>query len=224
MKKGILLTATVLGSLFVSTYAVAGASGNIGVTSNYIWRGVSQTGDGAAVSGGLDYEADNGLYVGTWASNVDIGGTKGTEVDLYAGYAKELKNGFGYDVAVTGYTYPGKNLSGDFTELSLKGSYKGVEAGVAYTLDSDDNTTPMFSKGDVYSHLGVSKELANGLTLGATVGHYNFDDAAGDDYSHAQLSVAKDDFTFAIDKANGCVAACDEDTRVSVAWSKSFDF
>ncbi len=223
MKKSILLTATILGSLFVSAQAVAGASGNIGVTSNYIWRGVSQTGDGPAVSGGLDYEAENGLYVGTWASNVDFGGTtdtaKGTELDVYAGYSKELANGFGVDGSVTHYAYPGDTLSGDFTEVALSGSYKAVEAGIAYTVDSE-NDTGAFIEGDMYSHIGVSKELANGVGLGATIGHYNFDDETVEDYNHLQLSVSKDDFTFAIDDTD----MDGSDPLYSVSWTKSFDF
>jgi hypothetical protein len=46
-------------------------SANIGAVSNYIWRGVSQTGDGAAVQGGLDVAHESGFYAGTWASNID---------------------------------------------------------------------------------------------------------------------------------------------------------
>ena len=46
-------------------------SANIGAVSNYIWRGVTQTGDGAAIQGGLDVSHESGFYVGTWASNID---------------------------------------------------------------------------------------------------------------------------------------------------------
>lgn len=222
MKKSILLTATILGSLFVSAQAVAGASGNIGVTSNYIWRGVEQNGGDAAVSGGLDYEADNGFYVGTWASPVASGSDY--ELDFYGGFAGEVPSGLGYDVGAISYMYPKGAVNEHFEEVYGKVSYGPVEGGVAYTVGSDDNTTAMFSKGDLYYHAGVSTELANGVGLGATVGHYNFDDPLGDDYSHAQLSVSKDDFTFAVDKADGCLTGCDEDTRVSVSWAKSFDF
>lgn len=47
-------------------------SANIGALSNYIWRGVTQTQDGAAVQGGLDFTHSSGFYIGTWASNVDF--------------------------------------------------------------------------------------------------------------------------------------------------------
>ena len=46
-------------------------SANIGAVSNYIWRGVTQTGDGAAIQGGLDVAHESGFYIGTWASNID---------------------------------------------------------------------------------------------------------------------------------------------------------
>jgi hypothetical protein len=46
-------------------------SANIGVVSNYIWRGASQTGDEAAIQGGLDVSHESGFYAGTWASNID---------------------------------------------------------------------------------------------------------------------------------------------------------
>ena len=63
MKNGVLLTATLLGSLLISAQAVAGASANIGATSNYIWRGMAQSQDKGAVLAGLDYSAENGVYV-----------------------------------------------------------------------------------------------------------------------------------------------------------------
>ena len=66
-----------LGSLMLVLTAPASAedpyniSANIGVVSNYMWRGVTQTQDGAAVQGGLDFTHESGFYMGTWASNVD---------------------------------------------------------------------------------------------------------------------------------------------------------
>ena len=48
-------------------------SANASMTSNYIWRGLTQTENEAAVQGGIDYAGDSGFYVGTWASNVNYG-------------------------------------------------------------------------------------------------------------------------------------------------------
>jgi uncharacterized protein (TIGR02001 family) len=229
MKKGILLTATVLGSLFVSAQAMAGASANIGVTSNYIWRGITQTQDDPAVQGGLDYAADNGLYVGTWASNSKFADKSGTELDLYGGYKKELKGGLAYDIGAIKYSYPDDN-SVEFSEAYAKASMKGVAAELDYTIDSND-TANAVQKGDIYYSLGYTGELPKGFTYGAKVGRYDFK-ADGADYNHAQLSLGKSlnkagDLTLAVDKASGALpeaANGDKDARVSLSWKKSFDF
>ncbi len=89
----------------LSAPVLAEVSMNIGATSNYIWRGVSQTDDAAAISGGLDWSGATGLYAGTWVSNVDFGpDTSPYELDLYGGYAGEVGD-FGYDVGLIYYTY-----------------------------------------------------------------------------------------------------------------------
>lgn len=79
--------------------ASAQVSGNVGVVSNYLFRGVTQTDDGAAVQGGFDFEHESGFYTGTWLSNVDFGGKEDVEVDLYAGYRGEFgSSGASWDV------------------------------------------------------------------------------------------------------------------------------
>jgi uncharacterized protein (TIGR02001 family) len=69
---GALLTASLLTSAPASAQSPWSFSANIGAVSNYIWRGVTQTGDQAAVQGGLDVGHESGFYAGTWASNVDF--------------------------------------------------------------------------------------------------------------------------------------------------------
>ncbi len=79
MKPKHISAALAVGAFTLSAGAVQAAmaegphsiSANIGAVSNYIWRGVSQTQDGPAVQGGLDYAHSSGFYLGTWASNVD---------------------------------------------------------------------------------------------------------------------------------------------------------
>jgi len=85
------------GSLSAGT-AVAGASANVGYTSDYYFRGIYQASSSA--SAGLDYEHDSGLYVGTWWG--DVG--SGLETDYYLGYAGEA-GGFSYDIAYIVYDY-----------------------------------------------------------------------------------------------------------------------
>lgn len=228
MKK-ILLSMTILGALFVATQAQAGASANIGATSNYMWRGITQTQDGSALQAGLDYAHDSGLYAGTWASNSEFAGdATGPEVDLYAGYKKDLKGEAAVDVGVINYSYPDDN-SAEFSEAYVKLGVMGATAEVDYTIDSKDATDAV-QKGDVYLGLGYGKEIS-GITYAGKVGRYNFK-ADGADYSHAQLSATKSfekvgDVTLAVDKANGGAADAvngDTDARISLSWKKSFDF
>jgi uncharacterized protein (TIGR02001 family) len=225
MNKGILLTVAVLGSLFVSTQAMAGASANIGATSNYLWRGLEQTEGGAALQGGADYAWENGAYVGTWLSNAKFGGKNGTEVDAYVGYKKELKGDLSYDVGVVKYQYP-NDISTDFTEAYAKVGYKGVGAEVDYTVDKGNTNT---DEGDLYYGLGYTGEFKNGIGYGAKVGHYNMKDPLATDYSNVQLSLSKSteklgDFTLAVDKISEPLNQGKDDAIASVSWKKSFDF
>jgi len=64
-----------------------GISANVAATSNYVWRGMTQSDDAPAIQGGFDLEY-KGFYVGTWGSSVQFGDTTtAMEADLYAGYA-----------------------------------------------------------------------------------------------------------------------------------------
>ncbi|HRJ51373.1 MAG TPA: TorF family putative porin [Candidatus Thiothrix moscowensis] len=217
MKKGILLTATVLGTL-ISVPAMAEVSGNLGVTSNYIWRGVEQANGSGALSGGIDYSADNGAYAGVWGSSLE---SNGEEVDLYAGYKKELANGVSYDVGAIKYVYPTQDGAWDFSEAYGKVAYKGVGAEIDYTLEDNDIGS---QKGDLYYALGYTGELNGGWGYGLKAGKYNFKDDTLD-YNHQQVSLTKSfekagDFTLAVDDTD----KAGSDPLVSVSWKKSFDF
>jgi uncharacterized protein (TIGR02001 family) len=109
-------------------------SGNAGVASDYLFRGLDQT-NSPALQGGLDYARNDGLYAGGWASNNRSAGSGG-ELDLYGGYSKpftlmgELAANF--DIGATGYLYSGERAasrgggSQDFAEI-----YGGLSSGPA---------------------------------------------------------------------------------------------
>jgi uncharacterized protein (TIGR02001 family) len=200
-----------------STAAMAEVSMNIGATNNYIWRGVTQSADVAAVSGGLDYSSDAGVYLGAWTSSL-AGGEY--ELDIYGGYAGEAA-GFGYDIGLMSYQYPVSETY--FNEVYFNGSFNIVNFGAAFTFGSDDDTTAMFSQDDVYYYVGLETEVSEGITLGATVGSYAFDDQTAEDYSHFKVSVSKGDFTMAVEKNDLTNSGAGEDNpRVTVSWSQSF--
>ncbi|MDX2370931.1 MAG: TorF family putative porin [Colwellia sp.] len=127
MKKSLLsitLSSLLATSAFISTQASAtdieGLSTNVGVVSQYIFRGVVQT-DTASASAGVDYET-GGFYIGAWTADVQ----DGLEVDVYGGYGGELDGGLGYSVGFTTYQY-----TGDFDT-----SYNEVNLGLSYGMFS----------------------------------------------------------------------------------------
>ena len=75
-------------SSFISLQAAEFES-NVAIANDYVWRGMTQTSEEPAISGGFDIAGDNGLYFGTWASNVEFGDGAALELDWYAGYAGE---------------------------------------------------------------------------------------------------------------------------------------
>ena len=140
---------------------------NVAISSDYIWRGWTQSNEDPSISGGFDISGENGLYFGTWAASV----TGGTELDYYFGYSNETEDGFGYDIGYIGYTYPQHDsalgLDLDFEEIYLGLSYSFV--GLIYSAgqdDAEDNLELSFSIGDT--------------GLAATFGQY---DNIGDYYS-----------------------------------------
>ncbi len=114
---------------------------NAAVTSDYVFRGFSQTAEDPAVQAGLDVTAGS-FYVGVWASNVDFGDSTNAEIDLYAGYRGETQ-GFAFDVGVVGYGYTGSpSLPGagyDYMEYkaAVSRAVGPVTAGVAVYYSPD---------------------------------------------------------------------------------------
>jgi uncharacterized protein (TIGR02001 family) len=128
----------------VSGIAAAGdISANVSMASDYIWRGVSQTNEKPAISGGFDYSYDFNeslsWNIGTWGSNVDpsfFGGTHSPslELDTYTGLSGKAGEDFTYDASWLRYNYPGGSPNST-TEWKLGGGWKGL--GVAYYYSND---------------------------------------------------------------------------------------
>lgn len=91
---------------------------NVGVVSDYVFRGFSQTGEDPAIQGGVDLTSGS-FYAGAWASNVDFGDDTDAEVDLYGGYRTEA-GGFALDFGVIGYLYVGEPDGADYNYAEFK--------------------------------------------------------------------------------------------------------
>lgn len=208
MKKALLniaLASAFFSSTFATTQALAveGLSANVAASSNYIWRGVSQTDDAAAISGGIDYAAQSGFYVGTWASNVDYGDDASYELDFYFGFGGDLgDSGFGYDVGYIYYGYPDSAESDssneyDFGEIYGSLSYANFSLAANYGIHNDDGAE--WADKALYLSADAAFEVAEGLELGLHIGNYSFDDDYDDgDYTDYGVSLSKNGFTFLV--------------------------
>lgn len=178
---------------------------NVGLFSQYIFRGLTQTGEEMALQGGVDYSHASGFYAGAWASNIswleddNLYQNSSLELDVYGGYASTFgETGIGYNVGLLQYIYPGDKNSGtgydsaETTELYASLSYKWAQAKLSYGL------TDIFgvrdSDGSYYAELNANIPLGeSGFTAIAHVGHQDFAGSANDklSYSDWKLGLSK---------------------------------
>ncbi|MFT5659942.1 MAG: hypothetical protein ACI9TV_000575 [Sulfurimonas sp.] len=158
-------------------------SANVALTSNYVWRGMTQTANSPAVQGGVDL-GYKGVYAGVWGSAVDFGNgstggsTASSEFDIYLGYAGEVDK-FSYDVGLIQFMYPGDTDSLNFAEAYLTLGYDfdvlSVSAMYALGLDTDkvaNDAGNGWEPGDAWE-LGVSIPLPAEITLDGAYGEYD---------------------------------------------------
>lgn len=188
---------------------------NASLTSDYRYRGISQTRLKPAVQGGVDYAHASGFYVGAWGSSIkwikDGGGDSNVEIDVYGGYKTEITPGVMLDVGVLTYNYPSNKLavSANTTELYGAVSYGPVTAKYSHS------TTNLFgfadSKGSGYFDLSATFDLGDGYTLTPHIGYQKVKNNSDFTYTDYSLTVNKDFGGFLFG-----VAVVDTDTKAYV--------
>ncbi len=167
-------------------------SGNVSLTTDYVWRGYSQTDEDPAISGGFDFESESGFSVGVWGSNVGFAPDADFEFDIYAGYGGETDAGLGWSVGFIRYMYPGTidGVSGDldWNEYNASASYGMFSASLNYSND-------VYGLGEtgIYYTVGLEYGLSNDFTLAAGLGFYDYDDSIfGDTVQDYHIGISKD--------------------------------
>lgn len=150
-------------------------SGNVALTSDYRFRGISQADGKPAIQGGLTVAHESGFYASVWSSSIEFAGTNAAgsqEIDVYGGWTGEVTPGLTLDAGLLYYVYPGADFTSDFFEpyASLTGAIgpAKLKVGVAYAWDQ----AALADKDNlyVYSNLDVAIP-STPLTVSAHVGY-----------------------------------------------------
>ena len=162
-------------------------TGNVSLSSDYRFRGISQTDKRPAISGGFDVAHSSGFYIGNWNSNIDADFFQGAniEMDFYGGYKGSIAD-IGYDLGAIYYYYPGSGRAGQTkvknTELYVGASYGPVSAKFYYPLSDFFNAEQIFGGGNAggsyYVDLSGAYDLGGGFGVNAHVGYQKLKGAA----------------------------------------------
>jgi uncharacterized protein (TIGR02001 family) len=209
MKKLILALATISSSFVSSGLVYADAplpdnqlTFNAAVTSDYRYRGISQTRLNAALQGGTDYTNNpTGLYVGAWASTIkwikDAGGDSNIELDIYGGKRGNITDDLTYDVGVLTYVYAGNKMGSvdGFSDANTTEVYGQLGYGPAY-IKYSHAVTNLFgfvdSKNSGYVDVGANIEISSGYILNLHAGHQEVENVSVASYDDWKIGVTKD--------------------------------
>ncbi len=205
MKKLLVPSLLALSLLAVTGAAQAQAaesslSFNVGATTDYRYRGISQSRLKPAVQGGVDYADKSGFYVGAWGSSIkwvkDAGGDTNVELDLYAGYKGSVGD-VAYDVGFLRYQYSGNKLAQvpDYANANTNEIYAAGTVGPV-TLKYSHAISNIFSfidsKNSYYVDLSGTFDLGSGFSLVPHLGYQSIKNSSTWSYTDYSLTLGKD--------------------------------
>src|SRR5690606_30363756 len=171
----------------------ADVTGYAVLTSDYVFRGVSYSDGHASLQGGADVALESGLYLGAWASSVDISGgptrQRDLQVNWYLGYSHELRSTWSLGVNAVLYTFPDTvgETDYDFLEYSIVANFND-RAWVEYSYSPD-----LYHSGSQTHNLDLYAEwpLPARLMLGGGAGYYDVSELTGRSYTYWQLGLTR---------------------------------
>jgi len=157
-----------------------GISANAALTSDYVFRGASQSDEDAAFQAGVDVTSGS-VYAGAWASTVEFNDGTDAEIDLYGGYRTEAA-GYALDFGVVGYLYAGDPSTSDYDYFEVKAAASRSVG--AFTVGGALYYSPdFFGAADeeaLYVELNAAFSPAEKWNFSAAVGNQYLD--VSDDY------------------------------------------
>lgn len=168
---------------------------NVGATTDYRYRGISQSRLKPAVQGGIDYADKSGFYVGAWGSSIkwikDAGGDASAELDLYAGY-KGAVGDVSYDLGFLRYEYPSNQLAVSANTNEIYGAATFGPATLKYSHAISNLFGVANSKNSYYVDLSGTFDLGGGFSLVPHVGYQSVKNNGAYSYTDYALTLGKD--------------------------------
>ncbi len=205
LTRNLLTVPLVVASLPLFAADSPAVTGNVGLFSQYVFRGLTQTDKKPALQGGFDYTHPSGFYAGLWGSNVSwisdtaqsLSPNPGSvsasiELDTYLGYRGAFAGDWSYDVGYLRYNYPGSYPSGyvkpDTDELYGQIGWKWITFKLS---DSIGNKTfgVANSKNTYYLDLTAAVPVNDMLTLTLHAGKQKYKGDGNDIYSYRDYKV-----------------------------------
>jgi len=162
------------------------------LTSDYVYRGISNSDEHAAAQLAFDISTESGIFGGVWSSTMDISSgdrKRSLEVDYYLGYVRYFENDWSASVSVNRTTYPGAdgNVSYNYNELA---TVVGFDDRFWVEVNYTDS---LFGHGESAYNVEILANwpLPASLTLSTVLGHNDVSNIAGSAYSHWQVGVSR---------------------------------
>lgn len=119
-------------------------SGQVGVRSNYLWRGIDQNKHSPMGEVNVEYTR-GGAFGGVWIGDIDYDDGSNYELDFYGGYNFEPIYGVSFSTGVTHYEFvDGLDQVSDFTEGFVNASYKNISVEYYFDLDKDEDVQSFY--------------------------------------------------------------------------------
>ena len=194
-----------LGLFVLSTSAFADINGSIGYSSDYMWRGVSQSAGASSLNAGIELDS-NGFFVGAWVGEVDFGDEATQERDLYLGYNLDVMDNLDVQLGLIQYRYD----KGDYDTVEegfVKVGYNSLT--LSYFLDTDTEND--------YAHISYDLWFVNGVDASIGYGYH------GEDDDFSTLTISKDINNFTLSALIMLDEAFENQTTDSVSFGLSYN-
>ncbi|MDE3022840.1 MAG: TorF family putative porin [Pseudomonadota bacterium] len=196
MKAKLFASAVLISTSTICAPAMADVVGNLSPTTNYVFRGITNSANKPAIQGGFDWSNPAGWYAGIWGSSISsdvfLNETKvNEETDFYGGYNGTINNDWSWSAGLLYFNYFG-NTHFNTMEGNISLTYKWLT--IKYNHELSEYFDTPDSKGTHYYEAALAVPLPQDLTLGLHVGHMviNGPSNAGLNYTDYKVSLSRD--------------------------------